>query len=111
MSIKEDSGNVLAILYKCKTKDNEMPNPDQLLNELGWNHERLYPAIQYLTECKFIDGDILKTQDSTKVQDVYIKDITSLGIDTVEDEHNFKINFGFAVNLGVIQFNWGKQES
>ena len=111
MSIREDSGNVLAYIYKCKIEGNEMPNPDQLLSETGWNDVRLYNAIQHLIENKFIDGDILKGLGSTKIQDVYIKDITSFDIDIIENQPEFKTNFGFGVNLGVIQLNWGKQES
>ncbi len=99
MSIREDSGSVLAHIYKYKIEGNEMPNPDQLLSETGWNDVRLYNAIQHLIENEFIDGDILKSQDSTKVQDVYIKDITSFGIDIIENQPEFKTNFGFGVNL------------
>lgn len=111
MSIREDSGNVLAYMYKCKIEGNEMPNPEKLFSETGWNDVRLYNAIQHLIEKEFIDGDILKGLDSTKVQDVYIKDITSWGIDIIENQREFKTNFGFGINLGIIQFNWGKQES
>ena len=95
---------MLLYIYKCKTEGKEIPNPEQLLNETGWSDVRLNNALQYLVENEFIDADILTCQDSTKVEDVYIKDITSLGINIIEDGPEFKNHFGITLNLGVLQF-------
>jgi hypothetical protein len=112
MTIKEDSGNLLLYIYECKIKNIEIPNSNQLLlDESGWNNERLNNAIQYLVEKRFVDGDVIKGLGSTKAQHAFISDITHLGIDIIEAESEFKENFGFTVNLGVIQVNWGVQES
>lgn len=117
MTIKEDSGNVLLYVYKYKTEGNEMLHPDLLLNETGWkNIVRLNNAVQYLMEKKFVDGTLIRDLSSKKEQRTNIKyavinDITHLGIDIVEDQKEFKNNFGITVNLGLIQINWGRQES
>ena len=112
MTIREDSGNLLLYIYKCKIKEIEILNSNQLLlNETGWNNDRLNNAIQYLVEKRFVDGNVIKGLGSTKIQHALISDITHLGIDIVEAESKFKQIFGFTVNLGVIQINWGVQES
>ncbi len=98
-------------VYKCKIEGNEMLNSNQLLIETGWNEDRLNNAIQYLVESVFVKGNILKGVGSTKVQAAIISDITPSGINIVEKQPEFKQNFGFTVNLGVLQINWGMQES
>jgi len=113
MTISEDSGNLLLFIYKSKIEDKEMLNQDQLLDETGWNKVRLNNAVQYLIESGFIKGEVIKTVGSTKVQVTLISDITPSGINVIEIEagSKFKQNFGFTVNLGLIQINWGAQES
>ena len=111
MTIRTDSGNLLLYIYKCKIDGNEISTTDQLLIETGWDDVRLNNAIQYLVESKFVSGKVLKTIGSTKVQVAFITDIIPLGINIIEDESKFKQNFGFTVNLGILQFHWGTQES
>ena len=111
MKISEDSGNLLLFIYKRKIEDKEMLNKGQLLEETGWDKVRLNNAVQYLIESEFIKGKVLKTAGSTKVQGTLISDITPSGINVIEAESKFKQNFGFTVNLGLIQINWGAQES
>lgn len=110
MTIKEDSGNLLLYIYKCKTEGKEIPRKNQLLTETGWNNNRLNNAIEYLIQSKFVSGSIQSLVGSSKVR-ANIGNITNLGIDIVEKEPEFKQNFGFTVNLGVFQINWGAQES
>ena len=119
MTIKEDSGNLLLYAYKCKIEGNEISHPDLLSNETGWkNNVRINNAVQYLMEKEYVKGTLIRDLPSTKEQEqrttikhAVINDITHLGIDIVEDQKEFKNNFGITVNLGLIQINWGKQES
>lgn len=111
MTIRTDSGNLLLYIYKCKIEDNEMLDSNDLLNKTGWNKSRLNSAGQYLVEGGFVNGRVLKGLGSTKVQDVVIVDMTTKGIDVVEAQPEFKQNFGFTINLGLIQIDWGAQES
>ncbi len=112
MTIQEDSGKLLATLYKWKQEGREMSNSkNELLGETHWNNNRLYTAIQYLINSGFVEGDVIKGMGSTKVQDVLIYDLTSSGINIVEHQTEFKQSFGFTINLGLIQINWGAQES
>lgn len=110
MTIREDSGNLLLYIYKFKIDGKEIPRKDQLLTETDWNENRLNNAIQYLIESKFVSGGIQTLVGSSKIV-ANVGNITNLGIDIVEKQPEFKQNFGFTVNLGVFQFNWGKQES
>ena len=111
MTIRTDSGNLLLYIYKCKIDGNEISTSNQLLTETDWDYVRLNNAIQYLIESDFVSGDVIKNINSTKVQVAYITDITPHGINIIEKESEFKQNFGFTVNLGLIQFQWGTQES
>ena len=110
MAIRIDSRNLLLYIYKRKIEDEEMLDPNQLLEETGWNKVRLNNAVQYLIESGFITGKVLKTLGSTKVESTLILDITPSGINIIEEELKFKQNFGFTVNLGLIQIKWGVQE-
>ena len=111
VTIRKDSGNLLLFIYNRKIEDKEMLNQDQLVEETGWDKVRLNNSVQYLIESGFIKGKVLKTYGSTKVQGSIISDITPSGINIIEAESEFKQNFGFTVNLGLIQINWGAQES
>ena len=111
MTIREDSGKILLYIYKCKIEGKEIPHSNLSFEETDWNKDRLNNAIQYLIESKFVDGNIIKGPGSTKVQAAFIYDLTPPGINIIETESDFKQNFGFTVNLGLIQINWGVQES
>ena len=117
MTIKDDSGNLLLHTYKNKIEGNEIFNPELTLNETGWkNNVRLNNAVQYLMEKGFVKGDLIKDlspikEHRTTIVHAIITDITHLGIDMVENQKEFKKNFGMTINLGLIQINWGKQES
>jgi hypothetical protein len=109
MTINNDAGKLLVYIYKCKTEGKEIPRNNQLLTETGWNEDRLNNAIQYLIESGFVTG-VIQRPIGLKVR-ATIGDITNLGINIVEEQPKFKKNFGFTVNLGVFQINWGIQES
>jgi hypothetical protein len=109
-TIRKDSGNLLLYIYKFKIAGKEIPRKEQLLTETGWNNDRLNNAIQYLIESKFVSGGIQTLVGSSKVV-ANVGNITNLGIDIVEKQPEFKQNFGFTVNLGVLQINLGMSES
>lgn len=111
MTIRKDSGNLLLYIYKLKIENKEMLDSNQLIKETEWNKVRINNASQYLIDSGFVKGKIFKGMDSTKVIDTIIIDITPSGINIIEAQSEFKQNFGFTVNLGLIQINWGAQES
>jgi len=74
-----------------------------------YTNPELQPFQEYIIEQYFVKK--LKGIGSTKVKGTAISDITPSGINMVEAESEFKQNFGFTVNLGLIQINWGAQES
>ena len=111
MTISKDAGNLLLYVYNCKNEGTEMKNTTKLLEETGWNKDRLNNAVQYLVESGFVEGQVIKGAGSTKVHSTFIFDIKSSGINIIEAKSDFKQTFGFTVNLGLIQINWGVQES
>lgn len=110
MTITNDAGILLLYIHKCKIEGKEIPRKEQLLSISGWNEDRLNNAIEYLIQSKFVSGSIQSLVGSSKVR-ANVGNITNLGINIVEEQPKFKNNFGFTVNLGVFQFNWGKEES
>lgn len=44
------------------------------------------------------------------VQHFILNKITPLGLKIIEDQPEFKRNFGFEVNLGLLKFSWGASE-
>lgn len=115
VTIKEDSGNLLYHVYKYKVEGIDILEPDQLLKDTGWNKIRLKNAIQYLIEKEFVRGTLIRDlstieEKHTAIPEAVIHDITSDGIDIIEDETKFKTQFGITLNLGLLQINYGKQE-
>lgn len=116
MTIKEDSGNLLSHVYKYKVEGIDIFEPDQLLKDTGWDKIRLKNAIQYLIEKEFVRGALIRDlstikEKRTAIPEAVIHDITSNGIDIIEDKQKFKTQFGITLNLGLMQINYGKQES
>lgn len=109
LTIRNDSGNLLLYVYKCKIEGKGIPRKDQLFTETGWNEDRLNNASQYLIESEFVNGSIQRPIGTTKIRAI-IGDITNSGIDIIEKQPEFKQNFGFTVNLGIFEINWGKEE-
>jgi len=52
----------------------------------------------------------LKTLSTTLIQHVIITDVTTDGIDTIEDQEKFKLHFSHEINLGLYKFSWGATE-
>ncbi len=99
MTIEEDSEKLLLKLYKCKQEGGEMPSSKRLLQETGWDKDRLYIAMQYLIDSEFVKGRVIKGLGSTKVQEILIYDVNPSGIDKVEHQSNENIIIEKSNNL------------
>ena len=109
MTIKGDAGEILLFMYDCYVNDKGSVNPEKLLETTKWEGNRIDRAVKYLKEIGAIDT-ILTMGNHQGVQHFILKKITPLGINTVEDQPEFKKNFGFEVNLGLLKFSWGASE-
>lgn len=109
MTIRNDAGEILYYIYKCKIDGKETPRTNQLLTETGWNEDRLNNSIQYLIEGEFVRGQLQDVISSSKPRPT-MGNITNKGINIFEEPIEFKNTFGVTLNLGVVQLSWGKQE-
>ena len=108
MGIQNDAGEILLFIYQCYTKD-ESVDADKLLQTTKWEGNRIDRAIKYLKDIEAIDI-ILTLGNINGVQNFILERLTPSGINIVENKSEFKRNFGFTVNLGVISFSWGASE-
>ncbi|HGJ64173.1 TPA: hypothetical protein ENS27_02150 [bacterium] len=108
MGIQKDAGEILLFIYQCYIKD-ESVNAEKLLETTKWEGNRIDRAIKYLKDIGAIDI-ILTLGNIGGVQYFILKGLTPLGINIIENQHEFKRNFGFTVNLGVISFSWGASQ-
>ena len=108
MGIQKDAGEILLFIYQCYIKD-ESVGADKLLQTTKWEGNRIDRAIKYLKDIRAIDI-ILTLGNVNGVQNFILKGLTPLGINIVENQPEFKKNFGFEVNLGLLKFSWGASE-
>ena len=109
MGIQKDAGEILLFMYDKYVNDDEKVNAEILLETTKWEGNRIDRAIKYLKDIGAID--IILTLGNVKgIQHFILKKITPLGINTVENQPEFKRNFNFTVNLGFIQYSWGASE-
>ena len=109
MGIQKDAGEILLFMYDRYVNDDSKVNAEVLLDTTKWEGNRIDRAIKYLKDIGAID--IILTLSNVKgVQHFILKKITPLGINIVENKPEFKRNFGFEVNLGLLKFSWGASE-
>ncbi len=111
MTIQEDSGKILLFIYDSCINNKPKPNARILLDETNWDGKRIDRAIRYLNDMGAID--VIFTADNRMYSGLtrfILKEITSLGINIVENKPEFKKNFGFEVNLGLLKISWGASE-
>lgn len=108
MGIQKDAGKILLFIYQCYIKD-ESVNAEKLLQTTKWEGNRIDRAIKYLKDIGAIDI-ILALGNVNGVQNFILKGLTPLGINIVENQPEFKRNFGFEVNLGLLKLSWGASE-
>ncbi len=109
MTIKGYAGEILLFIYDCYVNDKDSVNPEKLLETTKWEGNRIDRAIKYLKDIGAID--IILTLGNVKgVQNFILKGLPPLGINIVEDQPEFKRNFGFGVNIGLLKFSWGASE-
>ncbi|MCH8519873.1 MAG: hypothetical protein LAT82_03915 [Nanoarchaeota archaeon] len=108
--MKEIAGKILNYIYNVKFKEDRIPTIEEIFKSSNQKSHQIEMALNY---CK--DNSYLKIQknfgvDKNGIQNMSILEITPDGINIVTDKEKFKKNFGFGVNLGIVNFNWGVQE-
>ena len=109
MTIQKDAGEILLYVYKDYTEGISDCNTHKIIEETKWEAHKINNAIGYL-----YDLNILKMKKMMGkvdgVQIFFIHGINPEGVDKVENQQEFKRNFGFEVNLGLLKFSWGAEE-
>ena len=109
MTIQEDAGKILLFIYDSYISNKAKPNAQILLDETKWDGKRVDRAIKYLKDLGALE--LIFTAGQIKGLQIFIlKKITPMGINIVENQPEFKSNFGFEVNLGLLKFSWGASE-
>lgn len=109
MGIKKDAGEILLFIYDCYVNDKDSVNPEKLLETTKWEGNRIGRAVKYLKEIGAIDITLLLGENKG-IQNFIFEKIPPKGIHMIETKPEFKRNFGFEVNLGLLKFSWGASE-
>ena len=112
MTIQEDSGKILLYVHDCYVNNRNKPNSKILFEETQWDGRRIDRVIKYLKDFWAIEI-ILTAGQMNGLQNFIFRKITPLGINIVENKPEFKRNFGFEVNIGLIpslKLSWGVSE-
>jgi hypothetical protein len=108
MGIRKDAGEILIFVYNEYTQDaHKIIVPTLVKNTTKWESKRINQAITYLEDLGAlkIDNYIGMVEG---VHNFRIRGMYPFGIHMIEEESEFKENFGFQIGVpGVFQFSWG----
>ena len=111
MKVGEDAGRMLAYLYNKLIKEGKQSiSGDDISNETNWESNRINHAFDYISKLELIEKVIL-LGNTHGVKNFIITGLTPSGINTIEDEPEFKRNFSIGVNLLLANFTWGVSEA
>ena len=109
MGIKEDAGELLVYAYRQYVSEEKFVDAKDILTITKWDAGRINRAITYLE-----DLGAIKIQrylgNIDGVHGFFMRGLTPSGIQTIENSKEFERNFGFIINLGLVQFSWGAKE-
>lgn len=110
MSVQKDAGELLLYFYdKLVNKNAEGVETQEVINETKWEGNRLNHAYNYLKDLGLLKG-ISSMGNINGAEVFYVLRLRPAAINIVENQPEFKRNFGFEVNLGLLKFSWGASE-
>ena len=109
MGIKEDSGKLLLFIYKEYTNNNDWIDTQKIIGTTKWNAGQINRVIDYLRDLGLIKIKLF-IGNTNGAYNFGITGLTPAGLHMIEDKQEFKRNFGFEVNLGLIKIQWGVSE-
>jgi len=110
MGVQKDAGELLLFFYDELVNNNKSSvGTQEVIDITKWESNRINLAYNYLNDMGVLKGGggIGNIQG---VQIFYIMRLHPEGINIVENQPQFKRNFGFEVNLGLLKFSWGASE-
>lgn len=106
MGIQKDAAEVLIYLYGEKVAGRMIPDINKIQETTKWDEKRVIFAMEYLIRKGMVSGEALGSIGHQGSVFAYITDLTPAGIDTIENQNEFKNQFSHTINLGVYQFSW-----
>jgi len=110
MGVQKDAGELLLYFYnELITNGKNLVETQNVVNETKWTGSRINNAYNYLYDFGLLKGErALGNIDGAQI--FCVMRLFPEGINIVENKPEFKKNFGFEVNLGLIKFSWGATE-
>lgn len=110
MVVQKDAGELLLFFYdELVNKDKSSVGTQDVIDTTKWDGKRINLAYNYLNDIGVLKSDgCLGNIDGARI--FFVMRLLPEGINIVENQPDFKRNFGFEVNLGLIKFSWGIQE-
>ena len=108
--IKKYAGILLNYIHLKKFEEDEIPQVKELIDVSNWKPHQLEMTLDYCKDNNYLKITKLMGSDEFGIGNLNIDKILPEGIDLVSNEDKFQKNFGFGVNLGLVNFNWGVQE-
>lgn len=110
MGVQKDAGELLLFFYdELVNKGKSSVGTQDVLDTTKWDGKRINLAYNYLNDMNILKGGKCLGHING-AQIFFVTRILPEGINIIENQHKFKRNFGFEVNLGLLKFSWGAQE-
>lgn len=101
--MKEIAGKILNYIYNIEFQENRKPDLKELSDISELEKHQLEMALKYCKKKNYL-------KYSETFGDIFSISMLPVGIDLISNEDKFKKQFGFGVNLGLVNFRWGAQE-
>ena len=110
MGVQKDAGELLLYFYEeLVNKNKNSVGTQDVLDTTKWDGNRVNHAYNYLNDMNLLNGGgCLGNINGAQI--FFIMRLFPEGINTIENQPEFKRNFGFEVNLGLLKFSWGASE-
>ncbi|MBN1762105.1 MAG: hypothetical protein JW878_03355 [Methanomicrobia archaeon] len=109
MGVQKDAGELLKFMYDRYTQGSPKIASQEIINETGWEANRINNAIDYLDGLGVLK--ITRVAGNTGgVKNVFINGLNPLGIDIIENKDKFTTTFGFEVGIPGFKFSWTREK-
>lgn len=110
MAVQKDAGELLLFFYdQLVNQGKSSVGTQEVIDTTGWEGNRINLAYNYLNDLSLLKGGG-GIGNIKGAQIFFVMRLLPEGINIVENQPEFKRNFGFEVNLGLLKFSWGLTE-
>jgi len=110
MAVQKDAGELLLYFYdELVNKNKSSVGTQDVLDITKWDGKRVNHAYDYLNDMGILKGGG-GLGNINGAQIFFVMRLLTEGINIIENQPEFKRNFGFEVNFGLLKFSWGATE-